>query len=83
MEVLYDDEMADVMLNEEKKFIGVLVADLENGECDLLFSYDMTRVDGLLAADILKDAVFLIEAEYQKALVRMQQEDKERRNKND
>ena len=52
------------------KIIGTLVADLEEGECDLLFSYDMEHLDALLACDILKDAVGMLQQEYDKALER-------------
>ena len=49
----------------------MFVADFESGECDMLWSYDVDQMDSLLAVDILKDAIGMLEQKYKKAYERL------------
>ncbi len=49
------------------KPIGILVADLENGECDLLWSYDADHVDAFIMMDVLSDAIGMLQRKYEEA----------------
>ena len=49
------------------KPIGILVADLDNGECDLLWSYDADHVDAFMMMDVLSDALGMLQRKYEEA----------------
>ena len=53
------------------KPVAIFVADFESGECDMLWSYDVDQMDSLLAVDILKDAIGMLERKYKKAYERL------------
>ena len=53
------------------KPVAMFVADFESGECDMLWSYDVDQMDSLLAVDILKDAIGMLERKYKKAYARL------------
>ena len=53
------------------KPVAMFVADFENGECDMLWSYDVEQMDSLLALDILKDAIGMLERKYEEAYARL------------
>lgn len=49
------------------KPIGILVADLDNGECDLLWSYDADHVDAFMMMDVLSDAIGMLQSKHEEA----------------
>ena len=49
------------------KPIGILVADLDNGECDLLWSYDADLSDAFMMMDVLSDAIGMLQRKYEEA----------------
>jgi hypothetical protein len=53
------------------KPVAMFVADFESGECDMLWSDDVDQMDSLLACDILKDAIGMLERKYKKAYERL------------
>ena len=53
------------------KPVAMFVADFESGECDMLWSYDVEQMDSLLAVDILKDAIGMLERKYEEAYARL------------
>ena len=53
------------------KPVAMFVADFESGECDMLWSYDVDQMDSLMAVDILKDAIGMLERKYEQAYKRL------------
>jgi len=64
MSEFFDD---DSKIDAHFKPIGILVADIENGECDLLWSYDADEVNAFMMLDVLNDAIGMLQSKYEEA----------------